>query len=361
MADGDRPGGPERDDAPRAAARLRVFRGGRVRRSRPRLPMSPGDVAERLAALERRVEEAFGGNDPFGRDLVRAGVDGALAAVANLRRFTLFDALDSIRLLARRELLGEPGDHVAPLAEALLRGAYRYWWRVESVGLDRVPASGRVVLVANRSASPLPYEGLMIALALAEPPASRTGARLLIDDWLARLPLIGGVLEQGGGVRSTPGMPRRLLEREEAVIALPEGEQALAKPWRLRYRLGPFGRAGFARAAIQTGAPIVPVAVIGAEETHPVLARLDAPARLFGLPAFPLTPTFPWLGLAGLVPLPSKWTVYFGEPLDVASRYVPEDAGRPVAVRQLRDQVRERVQALVLEGLRRRRGIFVGS
>jgi 1-acyl-sn-glycerol-3-phosphate acyltransferase len=156
-------------------------------------------------------------------------------------------------------------------------------------------------------------------------------------------------------------MARKLLEREEAVIVLPEGDDALAKPWGQRYRLGSFGRAGFARAAIQTGASIVPVGVIGAEETHPVLARIDAPARLLGLPALPLTPTFPWLGLGGLVPLPTKWTVHFGDPIDVAATHPPEDASRPAAVRQVRDQARERVQALVLEGLRRRRGVFVGA
>src|SRR4051812_40928704 len=127
MADGDRPGGPEREDAPQTTARLRVYRGGGKRRGRSRFSMIPGDVAERLAALERRVEEALGGNDPFGRELVRAGVDGALTAVARLGRWSLADGLEEIRLLARRELLGEPGDHVAPLADALLRGAYRWW------------------------------------------------------------------------------------------------------------------------------------------------------------------------------------------------------------------------------------------
>lgn len=255
MADGDRPAGPERDGVPR---RLRVFRGGGVRRGRSRFAMMPGDLAERLVALERRVEEALGGNDPFGRDLVHAGVDGALTAVARFRRWSLGDAFDDLWLLARRELLGEPGDHVAPLVETVVRGAYRWWWRVDVVGLDRVPVNGRVVLAANRSAAPLPYEAFMIACALSEAPANRPGARVLIDDWLVRLPMVGGVLEQMGGIRGTPGTARRLLEREEAVIVLPEGEQAVGKPWRLRYRLGSFGRATFARAAIQTGAPVAP-------------------------------------------------------------------------------------------------------
>ena len=138
----------------------------------------------------------------------------------------------------------------------------------------------------------------------------------------------------------------------------PEGTPA--KLFRDRYRLAHFGRAAFARLAIETGTPIVPVGVVGAEEIHPVLARFDLPGRLLGLPTLPITPTFPWLGLAGLVPLPSKWILMVGEPLDVAARHSPADASQPAVVARLRDQVRERLQALVLEGLRRRRSIFRG-
>jgi len=142
------------------------------------------------------------------------------------------------------------------------------------------------------------------------------------------------------------------------VIACPESNHP--KPFRDRYRLGRFGRGAFARVAIATGTPIVPVAVIGAEEVHPVLARLDLPGRLLGLPTLPVTPTFPWLGLWGLVPLPTKWTLLFGEPLEVAARHGVSDASDPARVARLRDQVRERLQALVLEGRRRRRSLFLG-
>ena len=100
--------------------------------------------------------------------------------------------------------------------------------------------------------------------------------------------------------------------------------------------------------------------VIGAEEVHPVIARLDLPGQLLGLPTLPVTPTFPWLGLWGLVPLPTKWTLLFGEPLDVAARHGASDASDATRVARLRDQVRERLQALVLEGLRRRRSLFSG-
>src|SRR5439155_1357181 len=166
----------------------------------------------------------------------------------------------------------------------------------------------------------------------------------LLDEWMAELPLLGTALARAGGVRAAPATVRRLLARGAAVIACPESNHP--KPFRDRYRLGRFGRGAFARVAIATGTPIVPVAVIGAEEVHPVLARLDLPGRLLGLPTLPLTPTFPWLGLWGLVPLPTKWALLFGEPLEVAARHAASDAADPARVGRLRDQVRERLQAL---------------
>ena len=331
MSEADRPG----DEGSRA--RLRVFRGGRAHAGRAQ-PASPREVARRLSALERRVERALGGGGQFAaRDRLRAALDQTLAAVAGLRRSAPRD------LAALADALGTDA------TEAVLATLYRWWWRVETVGLERVPASGRVVLVANRGGALVPWEALMIREAVPR-------ACPLLDDWMAELPVLRTALARVGAVRAAPATVRRLLGRGEAVIACPESNHP--KPFRARYRLGGFGRGAFARVAIATGAPIVPVAVIGAEEVHPVLARLDLPGRLLGLPTLPVTPTFPWLGLWGLVPLPTKWTLFFGEPLDVGARYGASDASDPARVTRLRDQVRERLQALVLEGLRRRRALF---
>jgi 1-acyl-sn-glycerol-3-phosphate acyltransferase len=332
MSEADRPGGGEA-----SGARLRVFHGGRARAGRAQLA-SPREVARRLSALERRVEQALGG-EMAARDRLRAAFDQALTAVAGLQRSVPRD------LAALADVLGTDA------IEVLLEALYRYWWRVETVGLERVPASGRVMLVANRGGALVPYEALMIREAVRR-------ARPLLDDWMAELPLLGAALARVGAVRAAPATLRRLLVRGGAVIACPESNHP--KPFRARYRLGRFGRGAFARVAIATGTPIVPVAVIGAEEVHPVLARLDLPGRLLGLPTLPVTPTFPWLGLWGLVPLPTKWTLLFGEPLDVAARHGASDASDATRVARLRDQVRERLQALVLEGLRRRRSLFSG-
>jgi len=327
-SDGD---APERDGQP---ALLRVYRGGRARGGRRR-PASPEEVARRLSALERRVERALG--------------PGA-AEDADERLGRLADRTLSAFASARRIDLGQD------VAVALVDALYRFWWRVDAAGLERVPATGAVILVTNRGGALLPYEGLMLQVALA----ARRGrsARPVVDDWLGRLPLLGTALAGLGGVRGTPGRLRRLLADGEAVIVAPEAGQP--KRFSQRYRVGSFGRGGFARLAIETGAPIVPVAVIGAEEIHPVLARFDLPGRLLGLPTLPITPTFPWLGLAGLVPLPTKWLLLAGEPVDVAARHPAADADDAAAVGRLRDQMRERLQALVLEGLRRRRSLFLG-
>ena len=334
MSEVDRPGGDEG-----SGARLRVFRGGRAHAGRAQ-PASPREVARRLSALERRVEKALGdGGELATRDRLRAALDQTLAALARVRRATPRD-LAVLADVVRTDA-----------TESLLAALYRWWWRVETVGLERVPASGRVMLVANRGGALVPYEALMIREAVRR-------AHPILDDWMGDMPLLGAALARVGAVRAAPATLRRLLARDEAVIVCPESNHP--KPFGDRYRLGRFGRGGFARLAIETATPIVPVAVIGAEEVHPVLARLDLPGRLLGLPTLPLTLTFPWLGPWGLVPLPTKWALLFGEPLEVAARYGTSDASDPALVGRLRDQVRERLQALVLEGLRRRRSLFLG-
>jgi 1-acyl-sn-glycerol-3-phosphate acyltransferase len=348
-----------------AASAFRLFRGGR-RRTRARWS-APGsdDVVARLAALERQVEQALrtsglraaSGGGPW----LGSAADELLAAVAGASRFSLREALAwgcrrVDRALADLGLTGrEPA--AAALGRAFVEALYRWWWRVEAIGLERIPARGRMLLVTNRASTLLPWEALMIALALArEHPRRR--AHLALDDGLGRVPLVWPALVRLGAVRGTAANVCRLLERDEAVIVLPEGARAHRKTFRQRYRLASFGRGAFARLAIETGAPVVPVAVVGAEEARLVLARLAFPGSLLGLPPLPITPTFPWLGVAGLVPLPTKWTLHIGEPLDVAAAYAPGRGADGGAVAELCGRVRERLQALVLEGLDRRGSRF---
>ena len=233
---------------------------------------------------------------------------------------------------------------------------YRHYWRVESEGVTNVPAHGRALLVANH-AGIIPYDGAMIRTAIiAEHPHPRH-ARMLVVDWAFAMPFTNMLLVKTGNVLAHPENATALLERDELVGVFPEGVKGASKPYRSRYRVRRLGRGGFVQVALRTGSPIIPVAVVGSEEIHPVIADLQPVARLLGLPTIPITPTFPLLGFAGLIPLPSKWFIAFGEPIDV-SRYGPEAARDSRLVLELSEQVREWIQAKVYQLLPRRQTIF---
>jgi len=326
MVDG--PGSANSGDAGRVVS-MRGARRGR----RAGALLSPAEVARRLFALERQVEEALGGAEiDQGATLVEAAADDLLSAYGQVSRW-----------IAGEEAPG------TGIGGAALRALYRYWWRVDAVGLERVPRRGPVMVVANRASSLPPYDAFMIALALQGANPERV-VHPLIDDWLLKLPLGQRLFEALGAYPATAGKARRIVDAGGAAILFPEGKEALAKPSTRHYRVARFGRKKLLRVAVETGTPIVPVAVIGSEEVHPVLCRLDALGKPLGLPALPLT--------AGVIPLPTKWTLYVGEPLDVAERLKPEHAEDDGEMKLLRDQIRERLQALVSEGVRRRRGLF---
>jgi 1-acyl-sn-glycerol-3-phosphate acyltransferase len=233
---------------------------------------------------------------------------------------------------------------------------YRNYWRVEVEGIANVPALGRALLVANH-AGVVPYDGAMIRTAIvAEHPHPRL-ARMLVVDWAFAMPFTNMLLVKTGNVLAHPDNATGLLERDEVVGVFPEGEKGASKRFRDRYRVQRFGRGGFVQVALRTGSPIVPVAVVGAEEIHPVMVDASPLARLLGLPAAPLTPTFPWLGLGGLIPLPSKWLIAFGQPIDL-SAHGPDAAQDPQLVLDIAEEVRGWIQGKVRELLPRRRTIF---
>jgi 1-acyl-sn-glycerol-3-phosphate acyltransferase len=233
---------------------------------------------------------------------------------------------------------------------------YRNYFRVEVDGIRNVPARGRALLAANH-AGVIPYDGAMIRTAIiAEHPKPRH-ARMLVVDWAFALPFASILLTKTGNVLAHPENATTLLERDELVGVFPEGVKGAAKRYRNRYRVQRLGRGGFVQVALRTGAPIVPVAVVGAEEVHPVILDARPIARLFGLPTAPITPTFPWLGLVGLLPLPSKWFIAFGKPIDVA-HFGPDAATDPKLVLELSEEVREWIQDTLRQLLPRRRTIF---
>jgi 1-acyl-sn-glycerol-3-phosphate acyltransferase len=239
----------------------------------------------------------------------------------------------------------------------LLDFLFDRWWRVEVTGAEHLPAEPGCLYVANRSGI-LPYDGLMIAHAVERHGPRRERARFLVADWLVTLPFAQPALARVGGVRACQENAERLLASEHSVIAFPEGQKGALKPFRDRYKLQRFGRGGIVSLAVRRRVALVPTAVVGAEEAHPVLARPGLAERLLGVP-LPITPTFPHLGPLGLVPLPSQWRIRFGPPLRFGS--VPaERADDPLYVNRTREEIRGTIQSLLDEEVRRRAGVFSG-
>jgi 1-acyl-sn-glycerol-3-phosphate acyltransferase len=248
-------------------------------------------------------------------------------------------------------------EEFAELVEPFFGFLYDSWWRVQVEGAERVPAHGRAMLAANH-AGILPWDATMISFALRrEHPLPRL-PRFLVLNWAFDLPWISVAMRKVGGVVASPYNALRLLEQDELVAVFPEGVKGTGKPFGERYRLQRFGRGGFVEIALRTGAPIVPVAVVGSEEIYPKLGNASALARLMGAPFFPLTPTFPWLGPLGVVPLPSKWRIEFCEPIDT-SGYGPEAADDRALVFELSERVRETIQQKLYENLVIRGPAFV--
>lgn len=238
----------------------------------------------------------------------------------------------------------------------LLEGLYRRWFRTETHGIELVPSAGRAMLVGNHAGA-LPWDGLMLQTAVRLEHRSRREVRWLAEDFVAHAPFLGAITNRLGAVRACPENAERLLAAEKLVAVFPEGAKGLGKPWSRRYEIQRFGRGGFVKIAIRMRAPIVPVAIVGSEETHPTIVRVDGLGRFFGLPFLPITPTFPWLGPLGLVPLPSRWAIRFGKPIDLSDEPVAS-ANDPVRVQFLAEEVRSAVQALVKRALEDRPRAF---
>ena len=245
-------------------------------------------------------------------------------------------------------------DTLRPFFEFL----YTVWWRVETQGVEHVPGRGPGLVVANHSGV-LPYDGIMIKLAVLHEHPARRECRMLALDMFALLPFLAPLLAKSGEVGASPENGERLLERGELVGVFPEGVKGVGKRFAERYKLARFGRGGFVRLALRTGAPIIPCAVVGSEEIHPLLARADWIGRPLGLPYFPITPTWPWLGPLGLVPLPTKWSIDFADPLPMEG-YGASAAEDPILVNRLSEQVRTTIQRMIDGRLARRRSVFLG-
>lgn len=229
---------------------------------------------------------------------------------------------------------------------------YRKYFRVETHDIERVPAS-RVLLIANH-AGQLPFDGLMLSTAMlleAEPPRI---VRPMAEYWVPQIPFFNVIAQRGGVLVGTPENCVSMLEAGECVMVFPEGVRGISKTYDQRYRLQRFGL-GFMRLALETDTPIVPVGIVGSEEQQPGLVNLPGLGKLFGMPSFPITLGFPWLGPLGLLPMPTKYHILFGEPMRFEGSPTDEDS----FVQRNVDAVRDAIHALLKRGREQRRGIFV--
>jgi 1-acyl-sn-glycerol-3-phosphate acyltransferase len=336
--------------------------GERRRRSRDAKVVS--DRALRLPKRVRRLQ----------RQAQMYAIQGLSALSTRLREMTGHEVIDMDRVMTlvqfayRQQMLAKRGPHYAvdefgfdpewteallPLFEIL----YRDYWRVETTGIENVPAAGRAMLVANH-AGVLPWDGTMIKTAVFVMHPKPRHVRALVASLFMGMPVLSWFLRRTGQTIGHPDDTRRLLERDQLVLVFPEGVRGTGKLYQDRYKLQRFGRGGFVSTAIRAGAPIVPVSVVGSEEIYPMLRDFAPIAKMFGLPYFPVTPFWPWLGPLGLIPLPSRWRIQFHAPIHV-EEHPPDAADDQNLVLALSGQVRDVIQQGIYDNLKLRRGVFV--
>ncbi len=238
----------------------------------------------------------------------------------------------------------------------LTRPLYERYFRVRTLGVERIPDMGPALVVGNHSGT-VALDAVIAQYAVATEHPTRRVIRNIGADLVYQLPLIGPLARKGGAAVATEEDAQELLRRGELVGVYPEGYKGVGKGWRERYKLQRFGRGGFMETALRTRVPIIPVAIVGAEEAFPMIGNAKWLARTLGTPYFPITPTFPWLGPLGLLPLPSKWIIEFGSPIPVDD--YPEDAAEdPMLVFDLADRVRDTIQQMLYSLLQQRKGAF---
>jgi 1-acyl-sn-glycerol-3-phosphate acyltransferase len=249
-------------------------------------------------------------------------------------------------------------ERAAPLLEFL----YSRYFRVRTLGIEHVPSDGPALIVANHSGG-IPYDGAMLIYGMFRDHPGHRRLRTLVANFAFRSPWMVNVVARIGGVRASTETAMPLLAQGALVGVFPEGLKGVGKMFRERYRLDRFGRGGFVRLARKANVPIIPVAIVGAEEIHPILGKITSLAELTGVPYIPITPTFPLLGPLGLLPVPTKWTIRFGAPIHCrngSSDGVDPDGGDDDLTVQVAEKVRRSIDGMIAELLAQRRSIIFG-
>lgn len=341
---------PLHSNSARASAQRRAAQRASNAFRHPSSLTDPGTraSAEEIAAVVREIDQH------------RFGAAGAPVDSPNELVQRITAAADFIRKRVTGDYVVDAFGFDQHLNEAvflpLLRTLFNSWFRVEVSGIENLPTEGAALVVANH-AGVLPFDGLMASVAVHDKHPTNRDLRLLAADLVFDMPVLGQAARKAGHTVACTADAHRLLAAGELTAVFPEGYKGLGKPFRDRYKLQRFGRGGFVSAALRAGAPIVPCSIVGSEEIFPMVADVKLLARLFGLPYFPVTPLFPAAGPLGLIPLPSKWYIQFGEPISTAD-YDESAAEDPMVTFELTDQVRATIQQTLYQLLATRHGTF---
>ncbi|MFD4654615.1 lysophospholipid acyltransferase family protein [Kitasatospora sp. NPDC058444] len=318
------------------------------------------------------IESAPSWTSPEGpkpADRIAEAVGGALAGPLGPAATRLFGkgwegrAAEGLAFLRRRvtgdyevDEFGFDRELTEEVLLSLLRPLAEKYFRIDVQGVENIPAEGGALIVANHSGT-IPLDALMTQVVIHDHHPARRHLRMLAADLVFVLPGINELARKAGHTLACNEDAQALLERGEVVGVWPEGFKGIGKPFSERYKLQRFGRGGFVASALRARVPIVPCSIVGAEETYPMIGNVKTLARLLGLPYVPVTPTFPWLGPLGVLPLPTKWTIRFGEPI-ATDAYPAEAADDPMLVFDLADEVRETIQHTLYQLLVQRRSVF---
>nr|WP_221218670.1 MULTISPECIES: lysophospholipid acyltransferase family protein [unclassified Mycolicibacterium] len=337
----------------RAAAARRAALRAEAARRHPSLLSDPGTraSAEEIAAVVREIDGRRGAASIGRPDEAPNELAQRISAIADFvsKRLAGDYSVDEFGF--------DPQFNNA-LVLPLLRFFFQNWFRVEVSGIENLPKNGAGLLVANHAGT-LPFDGLMLSVAVHDHHPKNRDLRLLAADMVFDMPMMGPIARKAGHTMASTVDAHRLLVGGELTAVFPEGYKGLGKPFKDRYKLQRFGRGGFVSAALRTKAPIIPCSIVGSEEIYPMITDVKLLARVLGLPYFPITPLFPLAGPAGLVPLPSKWHIAFGTPIETAD-YDESAADDPMVTFDLTDQVRETIQQTLYQLLTKRRNMFLG-
>jgi len=283
------------------------------------VPTSEGTIRSALAAIVEAIRSGYGESPERMQDGPDAGYDPAFVA------------------------------RTAPLLEFL----WTRYFRVRLLGVDNVPGDGAALLVGNHSGG-IPYDGAMLLHGVRREHPRHRPVRPLIANFAFRSGWMANVVARVGCVRASMENALPMLARGELVAVFPEGLKGVGKLYRERYRLARFGRGGFVRLAREAQVPLLPVAIVGAEEIHPVIGKITRLAEPLGIPYIPITPTFPWLGPLGLLPVPTKWTIQIGPPI------APPRQGDEEGTSRVAEEVRSAIDGMIADLLAQRRSILFG-